>query len=61
MRSILVSLAVGVEKFFAYELRATESDPYYSESHFGIVHRDLSPKPAYDAIRRRNNPPPAIP
>ena len=49
VRSILVSLAVGVEKFFAYELRATESDPYYSESHFGIVHRDLSPKPAYSA------------
>lgn len=49
VRSILVSLAVGVEKFYAYELRATESDPYYSESHFGIVHRNLAPKPAYDA------------
>ena len=49
VRSILVSLAVGVEKFFAYELRATESDPYFSESHFGIVHRNLAPKPAYSA------------
>ena len=49
VRSILISLAVGVERFYAYELRATESDPYYSESHFGIVHRNLSPKPAYSA------------
>ena len=49
VRSILISLAVGVEKFYAYELRATESDPYYSESHFGIVHRNLAPKPAYSA------------
>ena len=48
-RSILVALAEGVEKFYAYELRATESDPYYSERHFGIVHRNLSPKPAYSA------------
>ena len=48
-RSILVALAEGVEKFYAYELRATEHDPYYSESHFGIVHRNLSPKPAYSA------------
>ncbi len=49
VRSILISLAVGVERFYAYELRATESDPYYSESHFGIVHRNLSLKPAYSA------------
>ena len=48
-RSILVALAESVEKFYAYELRATESDPYYSERHFGIVHRNLSPKPAYSA------------
>ena len=49
MRSILVALAEGVEKFYAYELRASEHDPYYSESHFGIVHRNLAPKPAYSA------------
>ena len=49
VRSILVALAEGVEKFYAYELRATEHDPYYSESHFGIVHRNLAPKPAYSA------------
>ena len=49
VRSILVALAEGVEKFYAYELRATEHDPYYSESHFGIVHRNLAPKPAYGA------------
>ncbi len=49
VRSILIALAEGVEKFYAYEFRATESDPYYSESHFGIVHRNLAPKPAYSA------------
>ena len=49
VRSILVAFAEGVDKFYAYELRATESDPYYSESHFGIVHRNLAPKPAYSA------------
>ncbi len=49
VRSILISLALGVEKFYAYEFRATESDSYYSESHFGIVHRNLAPKPAYSA------------
>ena len=49
VRSILVALAEGVEKFYAYELRATEHDPYYSECHFGIVHHNLAPKPAYSA------------
>lgn len=49
VRSIMVALAEGVDKFYAYEFRATEADPYYSESHFGIVHRNLAPKPAYSA------------
>ena len=48
-RSILISLASGVEKFYGYEFRATELDPFYSENHFGIVHRNLAPKPAYSA------------
>jgi len=43
--------AAGVEKFFIYEFQAPEGDPHYSEDHFGIVHADFSPKPAYEACR----------
>lgn len=54
----MLSLAgkCGVERVFFYEFRANETDPFYSEDHFGIVHRDLSPKPAYtvlQALRKR--------
>ena len=59
VRSIMVALAEGVDKFYAYEFRATESDPYYSESHFGIVHRNLAPKPAYAAYATLINRRPA--
>ena len=51
----LVPLAVskGVEKLFIYEFRAPEValDTNQEESHFGIVHADFSPKPAYLAYR----------
>lgn len=50
VRSTAISLAEGVEKFFPYEFKATELDPYYSEHHFGIVHADFKPKPAYCAF-----------
>ena len=43
--------ANGVEKFFAYELKAPEQDSSDAESHFGILHSDLSFKPAYPAYR----------
>lgn len=49
VRSAALALAEGVERFFPYEFRATEHDPYDSESHFGIVHWNLAPKPAYGA------------
>ena len=58
-RSILISLASGVEKFYGYEFRATELDPFYSENHFGIVHRNLAPKPAYGAYSTLANRRPA--
>lgn len=43
----------GVEKLFLYEFRAPEVtlDTNPQESHFGIVHADFSPKPAYRAYR----------
>jgi len=48
-RSLGITFAEGVEKYFVYEFRAPERDPWYSEHHFGIVHRNLAPKPAYGA------------
>ena len=51
-QAILLSLHGGVERYFWYEFQAPEIDPVDRESHFGIVHRDLSPKPAYGAYKR---------
>ncbi|NLK40606.1 MAG: hypothetical protein GX298_00950, partial [Planctomycetes bacterium] len=53
-RAYVIALHSGVERMFWYNLRARENDPYYNEDHFGIVHRDLSPKPAYLAMRALN-------
>ena len=50
-RSYGVSMALGVECVAWYVFRSRENDPYYSEDHFGIVHGDFSPKPAYSAYR----------
>ncbi len=50
-RAILTALAEGIEKFFWYEFQAVEEFSDDPESHFGIVHRDLSPKPAYFSYR----------
>ena len=48
-RMLAIVAAENVETTFVYELQAPEGDLYYSEAHFGICHRDLSPKPAYTA------------
>ena len=48
-RALALAMTLGVEKYFCYELQAPEEDPHYSEHHFGICHRDLTPKPAYRA------------
>ncbi|MHB1038465.1 MAG: WD40 domain-containing protein [Pirellulales bacterium] len=50
-RTYLLSLVAGVDKIFWYEFQAMEAQPFYNEDHFGIVHRDLSPKPAYVALK----------
>ena len=44
-----LAFAEGVEGYFPYNLRAFEDDPYYSEDHFGMMHADFTPKPAYAA------------
>lgn len=43
----------GIERLFFYEFRSKERDPFYSEDHFGLTHRDLSPKPAYERLKAR--------
>jgi hypothetical protein len=58
-RAYLIALHSGVECMFWYNLRARENNPFYNEDHFGIVHRDLSPKPAYRAMQTLNRARPA--
>ncbi|MBP5419956.1 MAG: hypothetical protein J6Y72_09140 [Bacteroidales bacterium] len=50
-RTLLMSLSLGVSKVFTYHLRAFEDNPDYNEHHFGILHKDFSPKPAYIAYQ----------
>ena len=51
--ALAAAAQTGVERVFVYEFRANEKDPRYSEDHFGIVHRDFSPKPAYEMLKAR--------
>ncbi|MGN0852119.1 MAG: hypothetical protein ACI4Q3_01935 [Kiritimatiellia bacterium] len=48
-RGLAIAFAEGVEAYFPYNLRSFEDDPYYSEHHFGLMHADFTPKPAYAA------------
>jgi len=52
VRALGLAMGKGVETYFTYELQATETNPYYSEAHFGIVHADYRAKPAYAAYRQ---------
>ncbi|MCL1921467.1 MAG: beta-galactosidase [Kiritimatiellaeota bacterium] len=50
-RANLMLLQMGIAQIFNYEFHAPESDDLDQESHFGIVHKDLSPKPAFHAYK----------
>lgn len=50
-RSMLIAQQLGVERLFWYEFQAPEVEALNQESHFGIVHRDYAPKPAYAAYK----------
>lgn len=54
-RVTLMAYALGVSKVFTYNLRAFENKPDYNEDHFGILHKDFSPKPAYVAYQTLNH------
>lgn len=47
----IISFAYGVDKVFWYKFRSCENNLYYKEDNFGIVHKNLSPKPAYYAYK----------
>ncbi|MBE3576518.1 MAG: beta-galactosidase [Limnochordales bacterium] len=49
VRAIVQAMAVGVKRFFWYEFADGAIDAHDKEANFGIVHSDLSPKPAYVA------------
>ncbi len=49
-RQFILARSAGVEKVFYYSLRSSETD-YTSESHFGILKKNLEPKPAYFAYK----------
>ena len=49
-RALGIAFAEGVEAVFHYELRALERDRFHRESHFGLVHENFVPKPAYLAF-----------
>ncbi len=50
VRAHLMAFAAGLERGFWYELQATERKSDHNEDHFGILHRDLSAKPAFNAL-----------
>ena len=50
-RTYLLAFSAGVQRLFWYEFQSPEGIPFDQESHFGITHKDLSPKPAYFAYK----------
>lgn len=49
-RIFLISFAYGVEKVFWYNMRSWERDRYDNHEYFGLVHPDLTDKPAAKAF-----------
>ena len=56
LRAMDIAGSLGVERFFIYEFRAPEKDPFYSEDHFGIVHADFAPKRTYSLLKEHATP-----
>ena len=49
-REYVLSRSIGIEKIFKYCFRSSEID-FTRESHFGIVRKNLEPKPAFYAYK----------
>ena len=50
-RIFLISFALGVDKVFWYKTRSNELNANDSECHYGLYHKDYTPKPAYYAYQ----------
>ena len=50
-RIFLVSFACGIDKVFYYKSRSCELDAKELEDHFGLWHKDYTPKPAFYAYQ----------
>jgi hypothetical protein len=52
-RALMTAYGAGVRRTFIYELLDEKPDPALqdSEQHFGLLRNDLSPKPAFTAIK----------
>jgi hypothetical protein len=52
-RALVASFGAGVRRTFVYELLDEKPDPGLvdPEQHFGLLRQDLSPKPAFTALR----------
>ncbi len=50
-RAFLISFAYGIDKVFWYKLCNFGQNLDDHESHFGIIHSDFSPKPAFAAMK----------
>jgi hypothetical protein len=52
LRRLLESEGIGVEHTFVYDFKDDGADPSSNEQNFGLIHNDLSAKPAYFAVQR---------
>ena len=50
-RSFIVAYALGVDKVFWNNYRSPEENPTDIKQHYGIVHKDFSPKPSHSAMQ----------
>jgi hypothetical protein len=52
-RALIAAFGAGVRRTFIYELVDEKPEPAFSdpEEHFGLLRNDLSPKPAFTAIK----------
>ena len=51
LRSLLEDFKLGVQRTYLYELADERPDPGHQHTQFGLLRDDLSPKPAFYAVR----------
>ena len=51
VRSMAIAFGEGIEQYFWYEFRSPEVDPFYSEHHYGLTHKNFTPKLAWGVYR----------